>query len=478
MFSQITPESFGLSSKSVYEYVNGLKIHNLTMHGIIMMKGDDIFYESYNAPFNVDSVHRMYSQTKSLVSLAIGILVNEGKIKLSDKIASYFPEYINESTDPILLNQTIEHNLTMTTCIRCEKWFKAEEDDRVKLYFNQKAVKPLGESFEYDSAGSQVLSTIVEKVSGQSLFDFLNDKIFKKIGTFKTSYMLKVPGGHCWGDSGLMCTLRDMASIGRLVLNNGNYDGQQIIDSSYIKEATSCKVSTKNQDMPYKRNGYGYQIWMLKNGYAFYGMGNQLTLIFPEYDIVVCTIASDEGLLETRELIIDGLYDMLKKIGIKTKEDRHDYEKLLEFSDEQVLRYLKPNSIEPVDYIFNEQYLIKDASSVTRFILQKYKDLYILTLEVNGKDVPIMFKIGENYFGKLLFEGYSDLVGKETTKGHYYNIASSGVFVTSTHLRVDVQVIDKYFGNMFIDIIFKKNDASVMITKHAENFLDEFVVTK
>ena len=89
-----------------------------------------------------------------------------------------------------------------------------------------------------DSAGSQVLSSLVEKLSGQSLFDYLNDRIFRKLGTLQTATILKTRNGDSWGDSALVCTSRDMASFARFVMNYGAWQGEQLLNEAYLRAAT------------------------------------------------------------------------------------------------------------------------------------------------------------------------------------------------------------------------------------------------
>ena len=94
MFERITPEEAGISSRKITEFINKLNYRGASTHGLLFMKGDKIFTEAYWAPFNKDFHHRMYSETKSFVSVAIGLLEEEGKLSLDDTIASHFPEKI------------------------------------------------------------------------------------------------------------------------------------------------------------------------------------------------------------------------------------------------------------------------------------------------------------------------------------------------------------------------------------------------
>ena len=118
MFQTVTPEHVGVSTKSIRSYLKFLKRSGVNMHSLLMMRGDKIFAEYYWSPFTKDCCHRMYSQTKSYVSIAIGLLEEEGKLKLSDRILDYFPEKLTGEAGAFLKEQTVKDMLTMRTGIK------------------------------------------------------------------------------------------------------------------------------------------------------------------------------------------------------------------------------------------------------------------------------------------------------------------------------------------------------------------------
>ena len=196
MFERITPEEAGVSSKHVKKYIESLLRHNINMHSVLMMKGDKLFAECYWAPFDRETTHRMYSQTKSYVGVAIGLLEEEGKLSLDDTIVSHFPEKIEREIPPYLARQTIRDMLMMTTCGNSPNWFVNPDPDRTHLYLNQNSANhPSGTHWCYDSPGSQVLASLVDKLAGKPMFDYMYEKIFSHLGTFKTATILKTRNG-------------------------------------------------------------------------------------------------------------------------------------------------------------------------------------------------------------------------------------------------------------------------------------------
>ena len=126
MFNTVTPEAAGISSRAVQKFFRKLEERGLYTHGVLLMRGDDIFAEGYWAPFTVDTIHRMYSQTKSFAGIAIGLLADEGKLHLDDPLAEYFPEKIHTPLHPWLAAQTIRQTLMMETVGQSGYWFYDE----------------------------------------------------------------------------------------------------------------------------------------------------------------------------------------------------------------------------------------------------------------------------------------------------------------------------------------------------------------
>ena len=161
MFEYTTPEKVGISSKNVLKFLKVLDEYKLSTHSVIMARGNKIFAECYYKPFHKDYKHRMYSITKSFVSVAIGLLEEEGRISLEDKFVDYFPEYINENVNDRVRAMTIRDMLKMETATRVGvDWFYADSDDRTKVYFQKMGDKYPGTLFDYDSSGSYMLGVI------------------------------------------------------------------------------------------------------------------------------------------------------------------------------------------------------------------------------------------------------------------------------------------------------------------------------
>lgn len=482
MFNYTTPESMGVNSKDIKKYIEVLERANLSTHNIIIARGNSILYENYWAPFHKDFLHRMYSVTKSYVSLAIGCLEEEGKINLDDKIGKYFPEEIKEQKNEEFHNQTIRDMLCMSTTKVDNGWFEARCEDRVKYYFDNNSThqRPSATAFEYDSAGSLVMGALVEKLTGKPLLEYLREKFLDEIGFSKEAHILKCPGGHSWSDSALLCTPIDLLKTARFVMNGGKWNGKQLLNEDYIKKATSKVVDNSmmgygNVDM----QGYGYQFWRtVQDSYFFNGMGCQFAVCIPHKDMIFVYNGDNQGNLAAKQIVIQSFFDIIVD---NTKDEtvavnENDVNALCEYSKNLKLMTAKgektseyQKEIDGVTFVAKE-----NPMGITKFSLafDNGKGKFYYT-NAQG-DKTIEFGMCENEFGLFPQEGYSKEVGSVPTSGHFYKYAASAAWTEEKKLFIKVQIIDDYFGILGITIGFNGNKAGIFMQKVAEDFLDEY----
>lgn len=496
MFEITTPESIGVSSKQVLRFYKKLEQRRMTVHSVLMMRGDKIFTEAYWKPFSQDFCHRMYSVTKSFVGVAIGILEQEGKIKLTDKIADYFRDKIHRELPEWFENQTIRDMLLMSTCVSNNSWFMAEETDRVELYFNKTwQFRPSGTSWRYDSPGSQVLCELVERISGKSFFEFMKEKIFDYLGTFKTARMLKTKNDACWGDSAMICTTRDLASFGKFVMNYGTWEGKRLVNEEYLKTATSAVVSNAEEGGGFNNLhhvGYGYLIWrVMDNAFAFVGMGHQLMIAIPEKDLIFCCTSDSQGSSFSCDGFILPLYDnIIDFLGDEPlPEDKEAYAELTDYCSNLELRSLKDYEYKPMqDKINGKKYIvqplpegievldIKNRTGIKEFTLNFTGDGEGELVLINAQgEKRIPFGMNKNVFGKFPQYGYYDEHGGvKMTNDFTYKDAVSATWRDDNKLTIFVQIIDNYFGNCTMNFSFRDEYATVQMRSNAEYFLQEY----
>ena len=483
MFGTITPEAAGISSRHIKKFIETLERRGLVTHSVLMMKGNDIFAEYYWHPFTKDRCHRMYSQTKSYVGVAIGLLVEDGLLSLDDRIADLFPEKLDREVARGLDTQTVRDMLLMCTASDPIGWFFQDDPDRTHLYLNQSHTEMLpGIRWRYDSAGSQVLSSLVEKLSGKSLFDFLYDRIFRHLGTFRTATILKTPNGDSWGDSALICTPRDMASFARFVMNYGTWNRVRLMNEAYLREATSCLVD--NRESAFSGTfyqGYGYQIWRFpQNAFGFNGMGGQFTVCLPDKDLIFVITADNQGYPGALQLVFSAFYEeIVDNMGAAPlPEDSEAYREALALGEKLKLAAMAGEErTKTAGRIDGKTFICKEnRTGISEFSLHFLPDGTGEWHYTNAQGKKILpFGLGRNVFSKFPQFGYSDERGGVATEdGFLYDCASSAAWANEKTFLLRVQIIDRYFGNLFVRFNFRDDAVAVTLTKNAEAFLGEY----
>ena len=483
MIDTVLPEEVGVSSADVYAMLSSLLKRKIHMHSILLMRHDKIFFECYWSPFHKDRTHRMYSVTKSFVSVAVGLAEEDGLIDLDATVASYFPEKISSGLGEWLSEQTVRQMLAMTTVGGCKSWFQERPKDRTYFYFNdRKEKRPAGTVWEYDSAGSQVLASLVEKVTGKKLFDYLNERIFKKIGAFSDAKILLTPNLDSWGDSGMICTPRDLAVFARFVMNYGEWNGERLMNENYLRTATSKVVDDTVQAFETAfGGGYGYQFRKTyDDGFAFVGMGNQLAICLPRQDLIFVCTADTQGCAFSRNYISAAFFD---NIAEKVSDERlcvdaEASEKLKKLSDSLSLFSVNGAADSPMREKINEKtFECRENPLGWKNFTFKFENAEAGELQYTNErgKMVIQFYVNRNRFGKFCEEGYSrEFGGVCTTDGHKYKDAVSCAWLHENKLIVFVQIIDDYFGNLSLTFSFKDDIAVVKAVKNAEDFLFDY----
>lgn len=477
----VTPESKGISSEDIKEYVDYLEKHNLSTHNIIIAEGDDIVFEKYWEPFGPDYLHRQYSVSKSFVSLAIGFAEQDGLLSLDDPMIKFFPEELKNQSDENLKNQTVRHMLMMATAKGARWGISPALRDRVAFYFGNDAERsvPSGKLFEYDSDGSFILGALVERLTGKPFMEYLREKMFDKIGVSKEAYCLKAAGGHSWGDSAVMCTARDLYKVARFCMNGGSWNGEQLLNEEYIRKATSKQIDNSTQDSSDAQSlGYGYYFWCTRdNSYFMNGMGCQLAVCVPDKDIIFIYNGDNQGITYAKDVIIDGFFDYIaKKASNEALPENPDAFAEITNRKLKLCAAHGEKKSEMTEKISGKVFAANEnPMGISEFSLtfDGNHGVFRYINKQGEKEIP--FGMCENVFGYFPQEGYGDETTMCPTPGYLYKCAASAAWVDSEKLRLNVQIIDKYFGRLHINFGFAdENHAAVQMTKVAEYFLDEY----
>jgi len=256
-------------------------------------------------------INEKYSVSKTFTASAIGIAVDEGLLSVEDKIIDIFPDKAPAKISNNLSKMKVKHLLSMNTGhADCTINAMRYSEDSVKTFLEFEVAYKPGTHFTYNTGASFVLSSIITKLTGLSLLDYLNVKLLSKMG-INDVYWGLCGEDRCMGGAGLNASCDDVSKLGLLYLNKGVWKGEQLISKKWMKTAVKVHSDTKDQGTADWVNGYGYQCWMnSKEGFRMDGALGQICMVFPKTQTVV-TFTSETGNVQT---VIDNLYIMLDKL--------------------------------------------------------------------------------------------------------------------------------------------------------------------
>ncbi len=319
-FARTTPEAQGVPSAALGALLDFLNQRGVPMHSLLVARHGALVLEAYWAPFAAGTMHRMFSQTKSLVSLAVGLLCEEGRLSLDDAIVRYFPDKLPpQGPSPALAALTIRDMLRMATPFRRTTYKDYPGDDWVGSFFTAPADHWPGAFFSYDTSSTHTLCALVERLSGQTLLGYLRGKLLDEIGFSPDAYCLADPCGISQGGSGLMARPMDMLRLLAVLAGHGCHDGRQLLPRAYLEAALTKQIDTEANGAGGEADfaqGYGYQFWRLRHGgWCMYGMGGQLSVCLPEQDLWIVTTADTQGRQGGVQLILDALWTLLPRLS-------------------------------------------------------------------------------------------------------------------------------------------------------------------
>ena len=475
MIGRTTPQAAGMPQQAIDRFLADLQRHEINMHSLLLLRGNDIFYERSWAPFSVEQPHRMYSITKTFTAIAIGLLLEEGKLSLDAPIIRYFPDKLPKEISPWLEKQTIRDMLMMSTCFAGgPSWFQPGLTDRAEYYFARQAVKPAGALFDYDSTGSCVLGILVERLSGLPLLDYLRAKVLNRLGGFDDAVILQNPDGTPWADSGLVCSPLALMNFARFVMNLGTWEGERLMSADYLRDATTPRTANDLEARPlFNSHGYGYQIWMTEqNGYCFFGMGGQFAICVPEKDFILVCTGDNQYNDPVQYDLFRAVFDDLVAALPGGEPWQPDPEAAPELSVAHGAAHSPLEAqLSGVEFVCDE-----NPMGITRFHLEFSGEAGCFVYENAQGLKRLPFGLKQNWFGKFPQLGYSNDRGNVHELTDFkLDCASSAGWVEANKLQLRVQIIDRYFGSVVISFGFVGIEAAgVRMIHHAEDFLEEY----
>jgi CubicO group peptidase (beta-lactamase class C family) len=288
------PEAEGVASGDIKHFLDAVSRSKNEFHSLMILRHGKVIAEGWWNPYRSDLRHTMYSTSKSFTSTAVGFAVSEGKIKLSDKVISYFPDDLPDTVSPALAALTLKDLITMSVGQKPDPTFRTmQKENWAKYFLSLPILDTAGKVFLYNSVAPYMLSAIVQKVTGEKIIDYLRPRLFQPLGIEGMDWETS-PQGVNSGGWGLRVKTEDMAKFGELYLQKGIWNGKQVLSKSWIEEATSFKIdqapkmAKASRDSNDWAQGYCYQFWRCRhNAFRADGAFGQYVIVMPDQDAVI-----------------------------------------------------------------------------------------------------------------------------------------------------------------------------------------------
>ena len=312
-----TPEAEGIRSEAIADLFKALDEGGYEVHGLMILRHDKVVAEHWWAPYGPQYLHALYSATKTFTGCAVGFAVQEGLLDVSDKVQSFFPELMPENPAPELSRLTVEHLLTMSAGHRNTQ-YPGSGDEQIRAFLAMDYAHEPGTSFAYNITCSHVLSNIITRVTGLTIYEYLKPRLLDPLGIKDIVWEMDMDGRNM-GNGGMHARTSDMAKLGIFLKNGGKWNGRQLLNPAWVEAMTTPHIyqrpgiSEEENNKDDGGQGYGYQVWMgRRNSYRAIGGQNQLIMVIPEYDLVVASngaIGDEAGFNSLIYNMLDGMSD-------------------------------------------------------------------------------------------------------------------------------------------------------------------------
>ncbi|NLM85106.1 MAG: serine hydrolase [Clostridiales bacterium] len=304
----------GLSAQPILDFME--QHQKLGLHALAVVRGHKVFTLSVK-PYKDSFPHTLFSLSKSFCSMAAGIAVGEGLLSYDDKLTEVMKDELPETYDKALDQITLHHLLSMSSGLdeRSDHEIRSSLD-WVKAALSYPLKRKPGTTFHYNTMGTYLAGRMVSKRAGQTLRDYLQPRLFDKIGIAKPQWDC-CPLGHNTGGFGLHLSVLDIARAGRLLLDDGLVNGERVLPEEYLKRATVKQIDNRNPEEkdPYPdwSQGYGYQYWMSRHGrYRGDGMYGQVMMVDQQNKLCLCVTAGTNLMGDELDAIHTAMNQLVK----------------------------------------------------------------------------------------------------------------------------------------------------------------------
>jgi len=302
-----------LNQSLLDDFIRALEATPSRLRGFVLLQGGEEAARHFWAPYKAGDPVWVYSLSKSFCSTAVGLAVDSGLFSVEDKVISFFPEYAAAVKDANCKAMKVKHLLTMNTGHETDTTATmVQSPDWAETFLSLPVKFKPGTHFVYNSGATYMLSAIVQKKTGMTVFDYLKPRLFKPLGFGRTAWDSS-PQGINTGGWGFQVSVPDIAKLGQLYLNRGIWNGKRLLSEEWVKAAhyPHSDNSITPDHSPDWGRGYGYQFWKSKYGWRGDGAYGQYCLILPEFNAVLALCSETQNMQEILDIVWDRLVPAL-----------------------------------------------------------------------------------------------------------------------------------------------------------------------
>lgn len=401
-----TPLQQGVNPAAIKAVLDKWTEYEMDIHSFMLLKNGHVISEVYWEPYQPHIPHLLNSLSKSFTATAIGIAAEEKKLSLEDTVISFFPQYITAEIQQNMDALKVKHLLSMSTGHDQDTTgLLLQSDDWVETFFNIPIVHEPGTHFLYNTGASYMLSAVLFAATGEQLLDYLQPRLFEPLGLTEITTETCPQGIHA-GGYGMSVKSEDIAKFGQLYLQNGQWNGQQIVPEWFIKEASSKQVSNGDDLHSDWAQGYGYQFWQCRhNAYRADGAFGQYCVVIPEHQTVIVTTA---GVMEQQELLQVFWDELLPHLSVDANELSIDGQNQFMQAIEQY-RYAPPhfsdNPVQVANWNKRIYTVAPNDVQITKLSFQFNKEHSILQLHSEEGEQTLQIGHGAWIYNQLTLNG-------------------------------------------------------------------------
>lgn len=305
-----TPEAQGVSSAGLLDFIETANRDVKSMHSFMLVRHGHVVAEAWWKPQSAEMPHVLWSLSKSFTSTAVGLAVAEGKLSINDPVLKFFPDEAPAEVSANLKAMRVRDLLTMATGHQNEPNVR-NETNWIKAFLAHPVPHKPGTHFQYNTPATFMQSAIVQKVTGQTVVEYLKPRLFEPLGIEQPKWDAN-PQGISIGGYGLYLKTEDIAKFGQLYLQNGQWQGKQLVPADWIEQATSKQVSNGSDPNRDWDQGYGFQFWRCRHdAYRGDGKDGQFCIVIPKLDAVVAITANTGDMQAELNIVWDKLLPAL-----------------------------------------------------------------------------------------------------------------------------------------------------------------------